>query len=129
VRTRNGHSITPYLPELRPLPHRTRRPALTFVAFDLLWLAGHDLTGLPYEARRRFLVEIDVPAPSVIVNQFDGTDLDDVLAACEENGVEGVMLKRMDSTCQPGERCDTWRKVKCPNRRPHAERRRIGRPR
>ncbi len=157
VRTRNDHPIDQYLPELRPLQAvgcplvldgelvagagrcddfygitgqltaRTNRPALTFVAFDLLWLDGYDLTGLPYEDRRRFLVDLELPTPAVVVNQYDAGDLDEVLAACETHGVEGVMLKRRDSAYRPGERCDTWRKVKCPSWRAHAERRRIGR--
>jgi ATP-dependent DNA ligase len=60
------------------------------------------------------------------MNQFDAAALDHVLEACEAHGVEGVVLKRRDSTYRPGERCDTWRKAKCPNWRRHAERRKIG---
>lgn len=157
VTTRNGHQITELLPELKPLldlgcpavldgeliaaagrcedfyaitsqlSRRTNRPALTFVAFDLLWLDGHDLTHLAYDERRRVLLDLELPPPAVVVNQFDAADLEDVLHACESHGVEGVLLKRRDSTYRPGQRCDTWRKVKCESWLRHAERRRIGR--
>jgi ATP-dependent DNA ligase len=36
-----------------------------------------------------------------------------LLAACEETGMEGVVLKRLDSPYLPGKRTDAWRKVKC----------------
>lgn len=157
VTTRNGHQITELLPELEPLvdlgcpavldgelvaaagrcedfyaitsqlSKRVNRPALTFVAFDLLWLDGHYLTGLGYDERRRVLLDLELPPPALVVNQYDADDLDHVLQACESHGVEGAMLKRRDSTYRPGERCQTWRKVKCPTWRSHAERRKIGR--
>ena len=154
VTTRNGHRITHQLPELRALAdlgcpavldgelvagggrcddfyaitsqltHRTRRPALTFAAFDLLWLDGHDVTALPYQQRRRLLLDLEVPPPAVVVNSFDAEDLDDVLDACEDHGVEGVVLKRLDGRYEPGRRSSAWRKVKCPHWRTHAARRR-----
>src|SRR5690606_8806336 len=31
--------------------HRTRRPALSFAAFDVLWIDGTTTTGLPYSQR------------------------------------------------------------------------------
>lgn len=157
VRTRNGHLISDRLPELHGLgalgcpavldgelvasagrcddfyalagrlTARTAREALTFVAFDLLWLDGHDLTGLRHEDRRRFLLGLELPSPAVVVNSFAADDIEDVLHACEAHGVEGVMVKRRDAPYRPGERCDSWRKVKCPSWRGHAERRGLGR--
>ena len=38
-----------------------------------------------------------------------------LIAACEDTGMEGVMLKRRDSPYVPGKRTDAWRKVKCPS--------------
>jgi ATP-dependent DNA ligase len=32
--------------------------------------------------------------------------------ACEEHGVEGIVLKRRDSLYRPGQRCPQWCKVK-----------------
>ena len=36
----------------------------------------------------------------------------DVLAASEENGLEGVVAKRLDSPYRPGQRSPDWRKTK-----------------
>lgn len=157
VRTRTGRDITDYLPELRSLTsigcpvvldgelvadagrcdnfyaitsrlsRRTDRGALTFVAFDMPWLDGLDVTGLPYDRRRASLVDLDLPSPAVVMNAFDGRDLDAVLAACDDLGVEGVVIKRRRSVYEPGQRSTNWRKVKCPTWRHHAERRKIGR--
>ncbi len=35
-----------------------------------------------------------------------------LFAACEEHGVEGIVLKRRTSTYRPGERSPHWRKLK-----------------
>lgn len=155
VRTRTGRVITTQVPELRALADlgcpavldgelvaaagrcedfyaiapssRTRRQALTFVAFDLLWLDGNEVTELAYADRRRLLLDLDIPPPAVVVNAFDGADLEDVLQACEAEGVEGVLLKHRASRYRAGERSPMWRKVKCPSWQAHAQRRRIGR--
>lgn len=154
VTTRNGHRITDQLPEMVPLAglgcpavldgelvagggrsedfyaitshltQRTRRPALTFVAFDLLWLDGHDVTPLPYRHRRQLLLQLELPRPAVIVNTYAAEDLEDILRACKDHGAEGVMLKRLDARYEPGQRSSAWRKVKCPQWRAHSERRR-----
>ena len=40
-------------------------------------------------------------------------DASALLAACEDTGMEGVVLKRLESPYLPGKRIDAWRKVKC----------------
>jgi ATP dependent DNA ligase domain len=42
---------------------RRRRPAVTYLVFDVLWLDGRALTGLPYVERRR-LEDLEVVGPS-----------------------------------------------------------------
>lgn len=155
VTTRTGRRITEQVRELRPLvdlgcpavldgeliaaagrcddfyavgptvSSRRRAQALTFVVFDLLWLDGHDTTVLPYTMRRSLLLDLELPSPAVVVNMFGAEDLDVVLAACEAQGVEGVVMKHLASPYKPGLRSSTWRKVKCDHWRAHAERRRV----
>ena len=104
---------------------RTRRPTLSFAAFDVLWIDGTSTIDLPYLHRRRLLDQLGLNGPATIVPTWDGEDAADLLAACEHLDVEGVVLKRHDSTYQPGRRSTMWRKVKCPTwRDQHAERRR-----
>jgi bifunctional non-homologous end joining protein LigD len=85
---------------------------VTFVIFDLLWLDGHSVMGLPYEQRRELLAALDLngerwQTPEHIVG--DGAAL---LEASAEQGLEGVVAKRLDSTYEPGIRSGAWVKVK-----------------
>jgi bifunctional non-homologous end joining protein LigD len=85
---------------------------VTYVIFDLLWLDGHSLMGLRYEQRRELLAALDLngerwQTPEHVVGE--GAAL---LAAAAEQGLEGVMAKRMDSTYEPGVRSGAWVKVK-----------------
>jgi bifunctional non-homologous end joining protein LigD len=83
-----------------------------YLIFDLLWLDGHSLMGLPYEERRARLLELGLngerwQTPDHVVGNGAG-----VLAVSEEKGLEGVMAKRLGSTYEPGRRSRDWVKVK-----------------
>jgi bifunctional non-homologous end joining protein LigD len=90
-----------------------RELPVTYVIFDLLWLDGHSLMELPYEERRARLAELDLAdgerwrVPDYVVGH--GAQL---LAATEQQGLEGVIGKRLDSTYEPGRRSPSWVKVK-----------------
>jgi bifunctional non-homologous end joining protein LigD len=80
--------------------------------FDVLWLDGHSLMELPYEARRAQLVELDLNGPNwqTPPNEVgDGTAIIDV---SKRFGLEGVMAKRLDSVYEPGKRSRAWLKLK-----------------
>jgi bifunctional non-homologous end joining protein LigD len=85
---------------------------LAVVAFDLLEVDGDPILQLPLVERRARLEELVIPgAGSVLVSpQFD--DGDALLTAVGEQGLEGVVAKRLDSTYQPGRRVAEWRKLK-----------------
>lgn len=90
-------------------------PVLLY-AFDVLWVDGEDLTGLPLEARRDRLEAIlteDGPLRLTYVVEKEGTALYD---RAKDLGFEGVVGKRLGSTYQPGIRSKHWRKVKVTNR-------------
>jgi bifunctional non-homologous end joining protein LigD len=86
---------------------------VTYLAFDVLQLDGHPLTGRPY-AERRQLLETILPNGSGWHSPptFPGEDLDAVLAASVANGFEGVVIKRLDSVYEPGARSGSWLKLK-----------------
>ena len=91
---------------------RRRGAAVTYLVFDLLWLDGRLLTGLPYAERRRLLEDLEVAGPAwQTVGSFPGTGTA-LLAATREQGLEGVVAKRLASTYQPGRRTRHWLKVK-----------------
>lgn len=91
-----------------------RRSALvpvSYVVFDLLHLDGHDLMGQPLADRRRLLEGVVEPGRSWRCSPMHD-DGEALLTAADQQGLEGVVAKRLDSTYQPGTRTRLWRKVK-----------------
>jgi bifunctional non-homologous end joining protein LigD len=89
---------------------------VTYMLFDLLWLDGHSLMDLPYAQRRERLAALDLrgdrwQTPEHVIG--DGARL---LEATREQGIEGVMAKRLDAPYEPGRRSGAWVKVKNTNR-------------
>lgn len=86
----------------------TRRP-VTYIVFDLLAYDGHDLTALPLRERRTLLEPLlaDLPSVHVPPTYEDGETL---LTAAKQNGLEGVVSKRVDSAYRPGRRSRDWLK-------------------
>ncbi|WP_263410426.1 ATP-dependent DNA ligase [Terriglobus tenax] len=112
---------------------------VVFMAFDLMFAAGELKLDLPLRSRRNQLeavaerisgitrspieksagslfagedppVERLILSPSFVVESAD--DIDRVYREARERGNEGVMLKAMDSTYQPGRRGLLWMKLK-----------------
>jgi bifunctional non-homologous end joining protein LigD len=85
---------------------------LALIAFDLLEVDSESLLDLTLVERRKRLEALVVPqAGSVILSpQFD--DGKALLAAARQQGLEGVIAKRLDSLYEPGRRVSGWRKVK-----------------
>jgi bifunctional non-homologous end joining protein LigD len=86
-------------------------PAL-FIAFDVLHLDGRDRTGSPYAERRRLLESLGLRGRRWDTPPFFSGGGEDVLAASQEQGLEGVVAKRLDSTYRPGRRSPAWLKIK-----------------
>jgi bifunctional non-homologous end joining protein LigD len=86
---------------------------VTYLAFDVLQLDGRPLTALPYAERRKILEGI-IPNGGGWLSPptFPGEDLEAVMAASVANGLEGVVIKRLDAPYEPGARSGSWRKIK-----------------
>jgi bifunctional non-homologous end joining protein LigD len=82
---------------------------VTYMVFDVLRLYGVDLTGRPLTERRATLERLALPATSVQVppTYDDGYALQ---AATTEQGLEGVVSKRLSSRYSPGRRSTDWLK-------------------
>jgi bifunctional non-homologous end joining protein LigD len=85
---------------------------VTYVIFDLLWLDGHSLMGLPYLERRERLSAMRLTGESWQTPEHIIGGGQAVLDASAEQGLEGIVAKRLDSTYQPGRRAASWVKVK-----------------
>lgn len=106
---------------------------VTYLVFDLLRLDGLDLTPLPWHRRREALEAVLAPHPSWSVTPTY-PDGDGLLRATSEQGLEGVVSKRVDAPYRPGARSGAW--VKFPHRattsyviggwRPETGRQRLG---
>ena len=83
---------------------------VTLMTFDLLRLYGVDLTARPWLDRRHTLerLELDSPRWQTPPTFTDGAVLH---AATKEQGLEGVVSKRVDSLYLPGRRSASWLKI------------------
>jgi bifunctional non-homologous end joining protein LigD len=84
---------------------------VTYLAFDVLRLYGVDLTGRPFSERRATLERLELAGPHWTVSPlFD--DGPATAQAAAENGLEGVVAKRLSSVYRPGLRTTDWVKVR-----------------
>ena len=96
----------------RQLSTLIRSSPVTFMVFDLIYLDGTSLIGEPLEMRRRLLEETVVPDGRIQVSpavRREGTAL---FQAAKDEGLEGILAKRADSTYEPGKRSPAWLKIK-----------------
>ncbi len=89
----------------------TPREAVLYL-FDVLQVDGIDTVDAAYEDRRRLLDELVEPGPNWMVPAYRVGDGAALLAATAEQGLEGVIAKRLGSRYRPGTRSKDWRKVK-----------------
>jgi bifunctional non-homologous end joining protein LigD len=86
---------------------------VTLLVFDILALDGEDLTGRPLSERRAFLEKLELTGRSwqVPATYGDGAML---LEATEQQGLEGIVSKKLSSRYFPGRRTENW--LKFPHR-------------
>lgn len=97
----------------RAVRELARKAPACYVAFDALSAGGAPLARLPYRQRREALREL-LPGDSRFScpAAFPGQDAAALLAATRQQGLEGIMLKRLASPYEPGTRSANWVKVK-----------------
>jgi bifunctional non-homologous end joining protein LigD len=91
---------------------RMKSHPVVYVVFDVLYFDGHDLTGLPYERRREVLEGLGLDGESWRTPAYSVGYAEQLLEASREQGLEGMVLKRLDSPYAPGKRTGAWLKVK-----------------
>ena len=89
------------------------RPPIIFYAFDLLWLNGKDLQGLPIEERKAQLEALLKKPPGVIQYSVSFTkNIEELLSRIHGLGLEGLIGKRTNSLYEAGRRTGAWVKIK-----------------
>ncbi|KJK34139.1 DNA ligase, partial [Lentzea aerocolonigenes] len=88
-----------------------RQYPITLLLFDLLHLDGRSTLQLPFRQRRELLRELELKGPNWLTPPSYDADGAAVLAASREQGLEGVVAKRLDAVYQPGVRSPVWRKI------------------
>ena len=91
---------------------RARETPVTYVVFDLLYLDRRSLFELPYEERRAELEALGLEGPSWQIPAYHRGDGAALQAASKQQGLEGIVAKRLDSPYRPGKRTREWLKVK-----------------
>ena len=88
-------------------------PQLVFYVFDLLFLDGEELTGLPLEQRRRRLLALVGKGKGVLqVAPAFETEPATLFAEAKRHGLEGIIVKRPGSLYEADRRSGAWLKCK-----------------
>ncbi len=90
----------------------SHRGKLVFMAFDVLHLDGRAVRHLPYWRRRELLVELELDAAVCRTPRHFVGEAKALLAATAEQGLEGVVAKRLDAPYTEGRRSNAWVKQK-----------------
>lgn len=94
-----------------PTAELLRTAPVTFIVFDLLLLGSASLLAEPYTRRRELLADLAVTSERVAVpRHFTAADIEpnELLAVVEEQGLEGLVAKRLGSRYLPGARSRDW---------------------
>jgi bifunctional non-homologous end joining protein LigD len=90
----------------------SERVPVTYRLFDVLYLDGRTTIGLSYQQRRELLESLELRGPRWDTPPYCRGGGAKALAASIEQGLEGVVAKRLDSVYEPGRRSRAWIKVK-----------------
>ena len=85
---------------------------VTYVAFDLLHIDGHDVIGLPLVERKKRLKSLIREGPHLLYGDHVEKEGTRFLKEATSLGFEGVIAKETDSKYIPGLRTDYWIKTK-----------------
>jgi len=101
-------------PSFGALQNFTPGAPLVYFVFDVLVLAGRDLTREPLDARADLLARRIAPKladPVRPTGELDAS-LRDLVHSVKAQGLEGLVAKRRDSRYEPGLRSGSWLKMR-----------------
>jgi bifunctional non-homologous end joining protein LigD len=89
---------------------------LIYYVFDILWLNGYNLEGLPLLQRKEILKQQVEEEGIIRISENFETSATEFLSAASKLGMEGIMAKKADSIYTEGERTKDWLKIKANKR-------------
>lgn len=97
----------------RPSPDRLAEnlegtAPIAYLLFDLLYLDGEDITERPLRKRRQLLEELIVPSEKVQLSPLTEGNGTALLSAVADQGLDGVVAKRLDSPYRSGTSAEDW---------------------
>ncbi|MCU1325001.1 MAG: dependent ligase [Bryobacterales bacterium] len=87
---------------------------LLYYVFDVMVLAGRDVTGEPLRKRRELLEAKVLPKLKDPIRYSPALEasLKDLIKSVKAQGLEGLVAKRLDSRYEPGLRSGAWQKMR-----------------
>ena len=101
-------------PKPRAIATLARNHPVVLFLFDLLYLDGYDLRGVPLVERKRLLKEMLEPSDVIRYSEHFAGNGADLLAAVKQQGLEGIIGKRASSMYE-SRRTSDWVKYKVTN--------------
>jgi ATP-dependent DNA ligase len=90
----------------------SQKDPVTYVAFDILYLNGRDLYGLPLTERKRLLAELVHENDRLAISRVTREQGVALYHLAEKMDLEGIVAKRESSLYYPGKRTKDWVKIK-----------------
>jgi bifunctional non-homologous end joining protein LigD len=100
-----------YATSASDIRRRQRTTPVTYMIFDLLFLDGRSMLNTSYEERRRELDALGLSGPRWHTPAYQPGNGAALLAAARDQGLEGIVAKRLDSVYVAGARTADWLKV------------------
>ncbi|WP_227013407.1 DNA ligase [Pseudonocardia sp. EC080625-04] len=93
-----------------PSPALVESVPVSLMVFDVLRVDELSQLDQPYSHRRSLLDKLQLTTPGrlAVPTHFTDVAADDVLAAVQTQGLEGVVAKRLSSRYEPGRRSRAW---------------------
>jgi bifunctional non-homologous end joining protein LigD len=89
---------------------------LVYYVFDILWIDGYDVTGLPLIERKKLLKEMLPASNTIRYSDHIEEKGKNFFELAKKKGIEGIMAKLASSEYETGQRSKTWLKIKTTGR-------------
>ncbi len=100
----------------KPSAAQMRAVPIVYMIFDILYLDDRVLMPISYGDRRAVLEALKLAGENWQTPPFHTENPAAMLKAAVENGLEGLVAKKLDSSYLPGHRTSDWLKIKPVNR-------------